>query len=70
MKKSNCYFIASESPRNLYIWWQYFIDQNPISDIARYHEMSNSRVYQILYRCEYKRNLDPKNFEKMLERAV
>lgn len=70
MKHSNCFFISSESPRNLYMWWQRFTEQLSWAEIANYHGVSAERVHQIVFRCEYKRAASPKQFMVMLERAI
>ena len=70
MEKMSCFFISKESPRNLFIWWQYFTLNMKKSDIARYHGISEPRVEQICYRTEFKRRQAPKAFEKALEYAI
>ena len=64
------YQLRAESPRNLYIWWQYSTEQMSKSDIARYHGVSFSRVEQIIHRCELKRIAYPEMFMEALATAI
>ena len=59
-----------ESPRNLFIWWQRFMQTMPICDIARYHGITPERVKQIFTRVEVKRELNEDQFTMMVYNAI
>ena len=59
-----------ESPRNLFIWWQWSTDGMTLAQLSKYHGVSSEWISQIIRRCELKRVKWPHLFERELASAI